>query len=186
VQFVFDIRKATAATAYLCSLNKGRLNVLHLIKMLYAADRSALVIWRRTITGDKFYSMKHGPVLSRIYDLMCGRILGADMETWNSVFNLREGNTISLKEANIDLGPLSKREIQVLHKAFNKFKNVPAGELVEFLHKVLPEWKDPGSSSAPIDPRDILFHAGLTEEEVAEIEEELDLVQSAKVALQAV
>jgi hypothetical protein len=186
VQFVFDIRKAIAATGFLCRLNGGQLNVLHLIKMLYAADRSALVSWHRTITGDKFYSMKNGPILSRIYNLMCGRIFGADMETWNAVFNPREGNIISLKGKDVDLGALSKRELEILEKAFNKFKNVPVGKLVEFLHKVLPEWKDPGNSSAPIDPRDILFHAGLTEEEVAEIEQELDMIQSAKVALQSV
>ncbi|MGO9200887.1 MAG: hypothetical protein ACLQM8_10160 [Limisphaerales bacterium] len=50
----------------------------------------------------------------------------------------------------------------------------------------MPEWKDPGDSSAPIDPKVILYHAGLSEEEVAEVEEELELVQSAKIALQAV
>jgi hypothetical protein len=57
---------------------------------------------------------------------------------------------------------------------------------VEFAHKVFPEWKDPGNSSAPIDPREILFHEGFTEEEIDEIEEELQLFQSAKICLQAV
>jgi uncharacterized phage-associated protein len=184
VQFVFDIRKAIAATGFLCKLNEGQLNVLHLIKMLYAADRTALITWHRTITGDKFYSMKNGPVLSRIYDLMCGRVFGSDMEAWDEVFNPRDGNIISLKIEDVDLGSLSEREMELLEKAFKKFKNVPAGQLVAFLHKVLPEWKDPGNSSVPIDPRDILFQSGLTEQEVNEIEQELDLVQSAKVALQ--
>ena len=185
MQFLFDIRKSIAATAYLCKLNGGELNVLHLIKMLYTADRTALVNWHRTITGDKFYSMKNGPILSRIYDLMCGKVFGADMETWNAAFNPREGNMISLKSKEVDFGPLSKREMQILEKAFDKFKKVPVGQLVEFLHKVLPEWKNPGNSSAPINPRDILLNVGLSNEEVDEIEQELELLQSAKVALQS-
>jgi hypothetical protein len=186
MQFLFDIRKAIAATGYLCERNEGRLNVIHLIKMLYAADRTALVKWHRTITGDKFVSMKNGPVLSRIYDLMCGRVLGTDMDAWFSTFNPRQGNIISLKQEKVDLGPLSKREIEVLDRMFSKFKDVPVGRMIEFLHEVLPEWKDPGDSSAPINPKDILFHAGLTPEEVSEIELELDSVQSAKSALQAI
>ena len=184
MQFVFDIRKAIAATGYLCDLNGGELNVLHLIKMLYAADRTALVNWHRTITGDRFCSMKNGPVLSRIYDLMRARILGSDMDAWNTVFHPRKGNVISLK-ATPNYGPLSRREKEMLQWAFEKFKNVPAWQLIEFLHKVLPEWKDPGNSSKPIDPKDILFHAGLSEDEISEIDQELKLFQSAKVALQA-
>ena len=184
--FLFDIHKAIAATAYLCKMNGGGLNVLHLIKMLYDADRTALVSWHRTITGDQFFAMKNGPVLSRVYDLICGRVLGSDMQAWDFVFNPREANLISLKREDVDLGPLSGREMEALKMAFQKFNKVPAGRLVEFLHRVLPEWKDPGNSSARIDPKDILFHAGLSEEEVADIEEELELVQSAKVALEAV
>jgi len=185
VHFLFDIRKAIAATAYLCKMNGGALNVLHLIKMLYDADRTALVSWHRTITGDSFFSMKNGPILSRIYDLICGRASGADMEAWRAIFNPRNGNAVSLKRPDVAFGSLSRREKEALNKAFDKFKDVPVGQLVEFLHKVLPEWKDPGTSSAPIDPRIILRQGGVTEEELAEIEEELALVQSAKAALQA-
>lgn len=185
VRFVFDIRKGIAATAYLCKLNGGKLNVLHLIKMLYQADRTALVDWHRTITGDRFVSMRNGPVLSKIYDLMCGRVVGPHMEAWNSVFRPRDGNTISLKTTQIDLGPLSQREIEALDIAFKKFRKVPVGRLVEFLHKTLPEWTDPGDSSKPIDPKEILFDAGLSPDEVAEIEEELAFFGAAKKALQA-
>jgi Protein of unknown function (DUF4065) len=185
VRFVFDIRKAIAATAYLCSLNGGKLNVLHLIKMLYQADRTALVGWHRTITGDRFVSMKHGPVLSRVYDLMCGRIVEADMDTWNMLFRPRDGNMISLKNNEIDLGPLSQRELDALDKAFQKFQKVPVGKLVDFLHKTLPEWTDPGDSSKPIDPKTILFDAGLSKQDVADVEEELAFAGAAKKALQA-
>ena len=158
--------------------------MLHLIKMLYAADRAALITWQRTITGDKFVSMPHGPVLSRIYDLMQGNAAGRDLEAWAIVFNPRCGNTISLK-TDPDLGPLSERDSSCL-TGFHRVRHVPARKLIAFLHDVLPEWKDPGNSSAPIDPRIILLHAGLTEERVAEVERGLHFAQSAKLALQAV
>lgn len=185
VHFLFDIRKSIAAAGFLCSLNGGRLNVLHLIKMLYAADRTALLKWHRTITGDKFVSMQHGPVLSRIYDLIRGTAQGPDMAAWAILFNPRYANTVSLK-AQPDLGPLSERELDLLRESFAKFAHVPVGKLIDFLHNVLPEWKDPGPSSAPIDPRTILLSAGLSEERVAQVERELHFAQSAKAALQAV
>jgi len=184
VHFVFDLRKAIAATSYLCRQNGGSLNVLHLIKMLYVADRTALLQWHRTITGDRFVSMKNGPVLSRVYDLMCGRSSGQEQQAWTSIFHPRDGHVISLKGTSIDLGSLSRRELDVLDQAFKQFKDVPVPQLVQFLHNVLPEWKDPGRSSAPIDPRTVLYHAGYSEVAVAEIEEELELVQSARVAFQ--
>ncbi len=185
MNFVFDIRKAVAATGYVCGLNGGSLDVLHLMKMLYWADRTALLNWQRTVTGDKFYSMKNGPILSRIYDLMCGKIPGPDRSLWTAIFNQREGNVISLR-TEPDHGPLSRREMAVLEEAFTKFRDVPAGKLVSFLHNVLPEWKDPGDSSAPIDPREILSAGGFNEQQISDIEEDLSLFCSAKVALQAV
>ncbi|MBL0158268.1 MAG: SocA family protein [Bryobacterales bacterium] len=40
---------------------------MKLIKLLYLADREALLQWGRPITTDRWVSMDHGPVVSRIY-----------------------------------------------------------------------------------------------------------------------
>ena len=41
---------------------------MKLIKLLYIIDRKALAIWGETVTSDTFFSLKHGPIVSQIYD----------------------------------------------------------------------------------------------------------------------
>jgi hypothetical protein len=186
VQFVFDIRKAVAATGYLCELNGGSIDMLKAIKMLYIADRTALVEWHRPITGDEFWSLENGPIVSRIYDLIRGRILGPEMEVWRSVFNPREGDTVSLKDGvKPDTKPLSRREKHALQEAFDKIHPLSIGQVIDLVHK-LPEWKNPGKSSLPIDPKTIFYHENLGESAIKDIEEDLIAFQAAKLALQSV
>ena len=68
MRFFFDINKATQAAAHLVYLQGGKINLMALIKLLYLADREALLETGYPITGDQMVSMPHGPVLSRIYD----------------------------------------------------------------------------------------------------------------------
>jgi uncharacterized phage-associated protein len=46
---------------------------IKLIKLLYLADREALLRWGRPITTDRHVSMPKGPVVSQIYDLITRR-----------------------------------------------------------------------------------------------------------------
>lgn len=186
VQFIFDIRKAVAATGYLCELNGGSIDMLKCIKMLYIADRKALVEWHRPITGDTFWSLENGPIVSRIYDLIRGKIGGPEMEIWRAVFNPKEGDTVSVKPGvNPNTKPLSQREKEALEEAYARIQPLSIGEVIDLVHK-FPEWKDPGKSSIPIDPRTIFYHENFGESAVKAIEEDLDAFQAAKLALQSV
>src|ERR1022692_1541243 len=42
------------------------MNYMLLIKLLYLLDRRALSLWGRPVTGDDYFSMKYGPVLSEV------------------------------------------------------------------------------------------------------------------------
>jgi len=186
VQFVFDIRKAVAATGYLCELNERSIDMLKSIKMLYIAERRALVEWKRPITGDSFWSLEHGPILSRIYDLIRGRIGGPEMEFWSTVFNPRRGDIVSLKDAiSPNTKSLSRREKEALREAYAQIQPLSIGEVIDLVHK-FPEWKDPGKSSIPIDPKTIFYYEDFGEDAVKKIEEDLDVFQAAKLALQSV
>jgi uncharacterized phage-associated protein len=70
VRFTFNERKAIQAAGRLIQLAGGEMNYLALMKLLYLVDREALFHLGRPITGDKVVAMKHGPVLSRIFDLV--------------------------------------------------------------------------------------------------------------------
>jgi hypothetical protein len=182
VDFVFDIRKAIAAAGYICKLNNGSFDMLKLIKAVYLADRAALLQWHRPITGDQFWSLEHGPIVSRIYDLIRDRIIGPERDAWSAVFNPRHNDTVSLK-ADPNTRPLSKREKETLEEAFKKVKDLSIGQVIDLVH-ALPEWKNPGISSLPIDPRSIFYHENIGQDAVEKIEEDLNLFQSAKLALQ--
>ena len=185
MHFIFDIRKAVAATGFLCELNGGSIDMLKVIKMLYIADRKALLEWHRPITGDSFWSLEHGPIVSRIYDLIRGQIGGPEMEIWRSFFNPREGDTVSIREdATVDTKPLSRREKDALQEAYDRIQPLSIGQVIDYVHK-FPEWKDPGKSSVPIDPKTIFYYENFGENAVKEIEEDLEAFQTAKLAFQS-
>src|SRR5208282_6704121 len=69
VHLPFNERKATEAAARLLKLRGGTMSYMKLIKLLYLADREALLRWGRPISTDRYVSMDKGPVLSRVLDL---------------------------------------------------------------------------------------------------------------------
>ncbi|MFH0794901.1 MAG: Panacea domain-containing protein, partial [bacterium] len=68
IRFLFDEKKTTQAAAVFIRLEGGKINYTKLIKLLYLADRDALMNWHNPITGDTFFSLPHGPVLSNTLD----------------------------------------------------------------------------------------------------------------------
>jgi uncharacterized phage-associated protein len=170
ILFVFDIRKAIAATAFLAEREDGKLDMFLSIKMLYVADKKALQAWGKTVTGDRMVAAPKGPLLSRIYNLFKGQGTADDLKAWNDNFSETVGNTIRLLKKP-DLGPLSEEELEVLEAARQEIHSVAPFEVADWLHQSCPEWEDPHGSSHAIDPAVILRNAGRTEEEIRMIEQ---------------
>lgn len=184
MDFTFDINKTVAATAYLCDKHKGKLTVIYLMKMLYVSDRIALINWHRPITGDEFFSLRDGPIVSRTYDLFKGNVAGEDRKIWGSAF-VRDGMWIK-HNGKADQTWLSERERKTLDKVFNLLSEMSKDQLVDFLHKKLPEWKDPGEKGRlPINPEDIFLSRGFGVDEIDQINSENCVVQGAKAAFAA-
>ena len=60
-----EIAKIIEAVVYLVSRSKDRkMSKLHLLKMLFFADRWHLRMYGRSVTGDTYYAMQYGPVPS--------------------------------------------------------------------------------------------------------------------------
>lgn len=175
MHFLFNVSKAAAAAGYLCKRNGDHFDMLRLIKALYLADRQTLLDVHRTITGDDMFSMKNGPVLSTIYDLIRNRCSDPVSQTeWNQYFCKGEGsNDVRLLQMP-DVECLSELELTNLDNAMKEVRGISAIRLIEKLHSTLPEWKNPGTSSFPIEPTVILQSDGLSEEEIEIISSELE------------
>jgi uncharacterized phage-associated protein len=167
MEFPYNPRKAAQAAAYLVRLNGGLISVLSLIKLLYLADRKALSRRGRPITGDRFVSMPHGPVLSRIYDeIQWGERPGQD-QLWYQYLTERQGHNVGLRQANLAVDELSEFERQVLEETHQEYGRFGPWQLREITHN-LPEYQDPAGSSLPIDPVIILREAGWSDEDIQE------------------
>src|SRR3954462_13905501 len=164
--------KATQAAALLLTWAGGRMNYMKLIKLLYLADRTALLRWGRPISFARPLSMKHGPVLSEVLDLINEGSLPGESSTWRETISVPAEYEVRLI-ADCPADDLSDMEEDVLAEVFETYGQHAPFALVDILHQTLPEWT-PTDGAVPIRYRDILLREGRTEREVAEIESELE------------
>jgi len=171
----FDEVKATQAAAYLLKLRGGQMHYLKLIKLLYLADRTALLRWGIPITTDRYVSMDHGPVVSRIYNLITDE---TPKPVWAEFVSapLGEYEVQLLKEAPTDR--LSRAEEKLLSETFEKFGRMNRWDLVDYVH-TLPEWVNPHGTSLPISIRDILKAEGEDDQEIRAVMRELRAMATA-------
>ncbi len=145
------------------------MSYLKLIKLLYLLDRTALERWERPVTGDRYVSMKLGPVLSNVRDLIVWEQPGNESDLWHQLIQKVGTYDVELKEA-VEPDSLSQRELDLIDEIFKKFGQMGKFELAEYTH-TLPEWKKPetDNSASPLEYEDILKGIGKTPEEVSEI-----------------
>ena len=79
--------KTAQAAAYLLYKSGGSMKHLKLMKLLYLADRLSWQERDYAITGDEYYSLPYGPVLSKTLDLMHGetfnQLNSANANVWD-------------------------------------------------------------------------------------------------------
>jgi len=170
--------KTTQAAALLLKLRGGRMSHLKLMKLLYLADRSALITWGRPITFDWYYSMPHGPVLSFTLDRMTSDPDSANPSYWHTYISEIKDNEVSLLCEQVPNDQLSEAEEQLLVRVFEEHGHKNRWQLRDYCHD-LPEWQDPQGSSLPIHIRTILSAAGFDDADIEEIEESFDAEASA-------
>jgi uncharacterized phage-associated protein len=168
IRFSFDERKAASAASFLLHLAGGKMRYLRLIKLLYFADRDSLDILGQPITGDRYVSMKHGPVLSEVYDLVKRVIFGRQVHgPWAESIEGFDRYSVQLKRGP-ELGPLSEAEREILEGVFARYRDRDSWRLRDESHD-LPEWQDPGASSREILVEEILQVLGKSEAEIEQI-----------------
>jgi len=169
ITFRFNGQKAAQAAAYLLKLHGSRMNYMKLIKLLYLADRAMLVRQGHTITGDTMVSMKCGPVLSNVCNLIKRDPFTSIAPEWSDhITEPTPTYEVELKsESPID--ELSEFEVGLLDKTYEQYGKMNEWQLVDHTHNHLPEWKDPGKSALPIQPEDILRAENVSDNKIEQI-----------------
>lgn len=165
--------RAAQAAAHLLARRGGRMSYMKLLKLLYLADRTALLAHGRPITYDRFVSMDHGPVLSQTYNLMVAEESPDEPPSyWRTLISEPERFEVRLLGGTPSASALSPAQVEILDRVYADFGAMGRWQLVEFVH-TLPEWEDPHGSSLPITLRDVLLGGGMEEEDAEAVEEAL-------------
>lgn len=173
---LFNERKATEAAAFFLLKARGSLDLLKLMKLLYLAERESFKRFGESITNDSFVSMRHGPVLSIVLDLINGFYDGSTGH-WSKWISDRANHKISINKKYSALDPeedllgLSDSDVECLSAVWEEFGGMNTFDLVEYTHTHCPEWENPGSSSLSISVPKMLQALGYTEEAIASIQE---------------
>ena len=167
----FNEVKTTQIASLFIKKAGGRLNYTKLIKLLYLTDREAFRLWERPLTGDSYFSMPRGPVLSKTLDLINYEENPEDKSFWYRFISKENYNVTSIDEPGS--GELSKREIDLIDRIHEKYKDKNQWQMIDICHDVCPEWEHPGDTSIPIRIEDILAHLNKTERDIEVIEEEI-------------
>jgi uncharacterized phage-associated protein len=175
VEFRFHPKKAVEAAALLLKLHGKPMKYLGLLKMLYIADRIALERIEQPITGDDSVSMKYGPVLSGVYDLIKGNEVDDALAIWQKFISRQQQdqNYVELL-AQPEIEDLCEEEEEILQEVYNIFGKIDPFTVAEWTHS-LKEWQDPkiyNKKAIPISIEDILRNIGKSNEEIAIIRQE--------------
>ena len=169
---LFNETKATQAAARFLTLRGGRMSCIKLVKLLYLADREALLRWGLPLTSDRFVSLDMGPVVGRICELLQGEPAPNSARIWRKFISDPDHYEVHLL-ADPGSDELRAGERGLIDEIFEQHGRHDRWRLVEYT-RALPEWTYPNGNALPIDYRDILKSAGKTEAEVSRIEEALE------------
>ncbi len=159
MRFVFDERKAAQAASILVERAGGSMDYLKLIKLLYLADRAALIETEAPITNDHYASMKHGPTPCQVLELIMQEDPPED-SIWHRYVNRRYFDALLC--GPVESEQLSESNVDLLNDTYETYGRLRPSQVVSQT-QALPEWQDPGDASIPIDPTDILRYAGYSD-----------------------
>ena len=161
---MFSERKVAQMAADLLHRGKGRMNYLKLMKLLYLADREAMKRHGWPISGDRYVSMDHGPVLSQTLNFINGAVKFEE-HGWGYWIADKADYAVSLRHKRVTremLDQLSEADLEVLADVYAKFGRMDQWKLAAYTHRYCREWQDPKGSSLPISYEAIFRALGRT------------------------
>lgn len=178
--------KLIQIVSYILSKYGGALNYTKLIKLLYLADRKAFAQCGYSITGDTYVSMKNGPVLSGLYDLIKNKAADKSLQKyWNANFQTTDYDVRTAHDIK-SYGKLSDFEMETLDRIDAQFHNFTYLEMIDYVHdpKNCPEWQET-TSSIPLLKSEILKKLGFSDKEIRLMQEEDDFYKAEEMLLKS-
>lgn len=171
-----ELKVAQIATFFL-QKEGGKMCLLKLMKLLYLSERESFARFEYSISGDKFYSLPHGPVLSRTKELMDGE-QKSSRNGWNSWITDKANHKLGLKKDKLnisidELTELSASDLEVIEHIWDKYGHMDQWQIRDYTHDHCKEWKDPNGSALPITIGDLLSAVGKTKEQITFIQERI-------------
>lgn len=177
IRFRFDEVRTTEAASLLLKWGGGKMTRLRLIKLLYFADRDCILKFGHPICGGKYVSMKHGPVLSDLYNIITNNLWTESQGFWEEHFANSGPRDIELiREPKPQ--KLSRAQISALQGVFERLKDLSDWQIRDLGHE-LPEYEDPGKSSLPIPVKRILTVEGKSEQQIKDVAEDASALSCA-------
>lgn len=138
-KFIFRFERALQAAAYLLSQADGELRYIHLLKMLYIADREYLATFGEMITGDRVCAMEYGPVLSCVLNLIKGKD-SRSTEWLRYIETDFRKHSVRLVD-DPQNGSLCRASRSLLDDVFRRYGHLKPFEVVDLTHE-FPEWQE--------------------------------------------
>lgn len=149
---------------------------LKLMKLMYLADRDAMGRSGFPMTGDRFVSMAHGPVLSNTLSCINDEA-SSDPDGWDSWISDKANHEVALirHATDDDLDLLSKADLAVLNETWQKFGHMGKYQIRDYTHDPAncPEWRNPDGSSLSIPYRSVFQALGHDRDEAIELANEI-------------
>lgn len=137
IRFTFKPEKLVNAIGFFAAncANVGRTKAC---KLLYFADKEHLLRYGRTITGDHYYRLQHGPIPTMGLNMLRGMSTPANAALLSRWLSL-EDDTITPKRKP-DLKVFSRSDLRILEEVCAKYGKHSATYLSRISHREAP-WK---------------------------------------------
>lgn len=138
----FDDEKRIQIILYFIT-KLGKISKLHLIKLIFFADKYFLMRFGKSITGDKHCALPQGPICSETLDIINHNEFYSQevLNVFDSFLNFDNNRWVSLKSevnaSELVYDNLSKLEKDVLNFVIKSFKDI---DVVDYSHR-MDEWK---------------------------------------------
>lgn len=175
-----DIEKSIDVMHYIAKKTGHNITDVKLMKLMYFADRKALLETGFPITDDCYYIMNRGPILSSTLDHLnsysseVASIFEEPIKKVDGGFPVKELKLKSSEER--DYESLAEVEISILDAVLEELGSMSTNEIVTHAHdgKNCPEWNFPKGTSLPLPIETILLHHGFTQDEANQMVKDIN------------